>query len=250
MKKKKTVKEAIEQITTEAKPDQLALSSYFQTPVFSIDKPEWVDSLNKVCDEYINAAKNNNKQAIKDREKLLGKKIGDFAMSHHSTSLIGDARITDFQSYVGQTAYNLLGNMGYDMKDHELFFTELWVQEFSEKGGGHHEGHVHYNNHISGFYFLKCSEKTSMPVFHDPRPAKLMSELPELDEKQVTFASRLIHYKPKPGTLIFIPAYLEHQYAVDNGIEPFRFIHFNLQAVRRMITNAVREQTKSGGSGS
>ena len=31
---------------------------------------------------------------------------------------------------------------------------------------------------------------------------------------------------------------------LDNGIEPFRFIHFNLQAVRRMITDTVRKQTK------
>ena len=31
---------------------------------------------------------------------------------------------------------------------------------------------------------------------------------------------------------------------MDDGIEPFRFIHFNLQAVRRMITDTVRVQTK------
>ena len=27
------------------------------------------------------------------------------------------------------------------------------------------------------------------------------------------------------------PIYLEHEYAVDHGIEPFRFIHWNIQAV-------------------
>jgi hypothetical protein len=37
--------------------------------------------------------------------------------------------------------------------DYELFWTECWVQHFAEKGGGHHEGHIHYDNHISGFYF-------------------------------------------------------------------------------------------------
>jgi hypothetical protein len=44
--------------------------------------------------------------------------------------------------------------------------------------------------------------------------------------------------------MIFFPAYLEHQYTVDDGVEPFRFIHFNLQAVRRMITDTVRTTTK------
>jgi hypothetical protein len=33
--------------------------------------------------------------------------------------------------------------MGYDLTNYELFWTEFWVQEFAEKGGGHHEGHVH-----------------------------------------------------------------------------------------------------------
>jgi hypothetical protein len=37
---------------------------------------------------------------------------------------------------------------------------------------------------------------------------------------------------------------MEHQYVVDDGIEPFRFIHFNLQAVRRMITDTVRNTVK------
>ena len=33
------------------------------------------------------------------------------------------------------------------------------------------------------------------------------------------------------GTLIIFPGFLEHEYAVDFGIEPFRFIHWNIQAV-------------------
>jgi len=230
--------------------DQLSASVYFSTPVYSIEIPEWVEHVNKVCDKYIKAAKDNNKQVIKDREKLVKKKIGDHGMSHHSTSLINDPDLKEFQDYIGKTSWNCLDHMGYDLSQYELFWTEFWVQEFGEKGGGHHEGHIHYDNHISGFYFLKCSEHTSMPVFHDPRPAKLMTQLPFKNEKEVSFASSMIHYKPKPGTMIFIPAYLEHQYVVDNGVEPFRFIHFNLQAVRRLITDAARKQSQSGGSGS
>ena len=29
--------------------------------------------------------------------------------------------------------------------------------------------------------------------------------------------AELIHFKPKPGTLIIFPGYLEHEYAVDYG---------------------------------
>jgi hypothetical protein len=92
--------------------------------------------------------------------------------------------------------------------------------------------------------FLRCSEKTSMPVFHDPRYAKVMADLPRKNDTEVSMASPMIHYKPKPGTMIFIPAYLEHQYTVDPGVEDFRFVHFNLQAVRKMITDTIRKQAK------
>ena len=43
--------------------------------------------------------------------------------------------------------------------------------------------------------------------------------------------TELIHFKPTPGTLIIFPGFLEHEYAVDFGYEPFRFIHWNIQAV-------------------
>jgi hypothetical protein len=107
-------------------------------------------------------------------------------MSYHSTSLVGDPALKELQEYIGSTSWNVLDHMGYDLTNYELFWTEFWVQEFGEKGGGHHEGHIHYDNHISGFYFLKCSDKTSMPVFHDPRPAKLITQLPLKNETEIT----------------------------------------------------------------
>jgi hypothetical protein len=64
-----------------------------------------------------------------------------------------------------------------------------------------------------------------------------MSQLPLKNENEITYGSYKIHLKPTPGTLVFFPAYLEHEFTVDYGIEPFRFIHFNLQAVRKKIIN-------------
>ena len=136
-----------------AKTDQLQASVYFSSPVYSIEIPEWVDDTNKVCDKYIKDAKKNNAKIIKEREKKFGKKIGDHGMSYHSTSLVGDPALKELQDYIGATSWNALDHMGYDLTNYELFWTEFWVQEFGEKGGGHHEGHIHYDNHISGFYF-------------------------------------------------------------------------------------------------
>ena len=49
--------------------------------------------------------------------------------------------------------------------------------------------------------------------------------------KGVSNGDELVHYKPQPGTLLIFPGYLEHEYTVDHGLEPFRFIHWNLLAV-------------------
>ena len=38
--------------------------------------------------------------------------------------------------------------MGFDMSGHQLFTTEMWVQEFAKKGGGHHT-YIHIGMVIS-----------------------------------------------------------------------------------------------------
>ena len=125
--------------------------------------------------------------------------------------------------------------MGYNLKTFEVCCTELWVQEFNLKGGGHHNVHTHWNGHISGFYFLKSSDTTSKPVFHDPRPGAVMNLLPELDKTKVTYSTSQVEFKPKPGTIMFFPSYLPHEYTVDLNKKPFRFIHFNCQALPRIL---------------
>ena len=50
---------------------------------------------------------------------------------------------------------------------------------------------------------------------------------------------RAIHFKPTPGTLIIFPGFLEHEFAVDHGVEPFRFIHWNIQAVPKEMAKDV-----------
>ena len=87
-------------------------------------------------------------------------------------------------------------------------------------------------------YFLKASEATSMPLFEDPRPGNTMNLLPEADKSKVTYASSQINYKVTPGKTMFFPSYMPHQYIIDMGYEPFRFIHWNCQAIPKVALNA------------
>ena len=215
-------------------PKQLTREDYFKCPIWHAEEPSFVKSLNKASDKYIKESKKNSRKKIKDRNKKAGDK-GDMGHVFHSTTLIGDPNFFQLQNYVIATSNNLLIEMGFDLSGHEVFITELWVQEFAKQGGGNHALHTHWNGHISGFYFLKASERTSMPLFEDPRAGNMMNLLPEKDKTKVTHASTQINYKVKPGRMIFFPSYMPHQYITDMGYEPFRFIHWNCQAIPKSV---------------
>lgn len=205
------------------------INNYFNTTIWSEQKPEFVKSLNKASNKYIKDART--------REKAFIKEHGDFGRSYHSTPLTADNDFLDFRNYIGQKSWEYLDHQGFDMQQYTTLFSEMWVQEFAKKGGGHHTLHTHWNGHISGFYFLKADESTSLPMFEDPRPGNVMNLLPEKDKTKVTYASSAINYQVKPGRIIFFPSYLPHQYIVDMGYSPFRFIHWNCQAIPKGVLN-------------
>ena len=203
---------------------------YFKTPIWVEYKPEFVNALNKASNKYIKEAKKRDKEYIK--------KFGDFGTSYHSTPLTIDNDFKDLRNYIGQKAWEFLDYQGVDMSQYVNIYTEFWVQEFSKNGGGHHNAHIHWNQHVSGFYFLKCSERTSMPVFHEPRTGARATKLKMKPNIGICHTTELVHFRPKPGTLVMFPGYLEHEFSVDHGKDPFRFIHFNIQTVpKEMINN-------------
>lgn len=204
----------------------MIVSEYFKTPIWIDEKTEWLEDMIKTTDPYIKKAKKLNKQKIEENNN------SDFGIVHHSENLFPEKKLKYFIDYIGEKSYEFLDWMGYDLSKYQLAMTELWVQEFPKDGGGHHHAHYHPNNHVTGFYYLKCTNESSFPIFNDPRVAHLVTQLPEKDNTQITHANYAVHWKVKPGTLIFTPAYLAHEYVVQKG-DPFRFIHFNIQAIRR-----------------
>jgi len=208
------------------------INNYFNTTIWSEQKPEFIKSLDKASNKYIKDSKNKQKKFIKEH--------GDFGTSYHSTPLTADNNFRDFRDYVGQKSWEYLDHQGYDMSQYTTLFSEMWVQEFAKKGGGNHSAHVHWNQHVSGFYFLKASDKTSMPVFHEPRTGARATKLKmKTNIKGVLPAAELIYVRPKPGTLVIFPGFLEHEFTVDFGKEPFRFIHWNIQAVPKEMAKDV-----------
>ena len=206
-------------------------TTLFESVVYRKELPEYVDKLNILTNDYLNKARKQAEGSIYVREQKYGVKIGDHGMSYHSHGkLYQDKRMAEFESIIRATARNILETQGFDMSGHKLDYTEMWVQQFADRGGGHHETHVHWDNHISGFYFLKCSDRTSVPVFHDPRAGRMMLNLPIKDPGKLCYAMERQSLKVFPGTLLMFNSYLPHEFKVDNGIDAFRFIHFNIKA--------------------
>ncbi|MAL46974.1 putative 2OG-Fe(II) oxygenase [Hyphomonas sp.] len=227
----------------EGYPKQLIREQYFSSPIWFSAQDKYVDSLNKASDPYIKISKKNLKSKINERNKRYGNK-GDMGHVFHSSSLINDSNFIELQNYIIATSHNLLEEMGFDLQNFQVLITEMWVQEFAKDGGGHHTLHTHWNGHMSGFYFLKGGEDTSLPIFEDPRPGNIMNLLPEKDKTKKTYASSQISYEVKPGKIMFFPSYLPHQFAVDLGYQPFRFIHWNCQAVPKAILNVYRDNSR------
>ena len=202
----------------------------FESVIYKEEIPEYLN-LDKVCDKYIKKAREDKKNFLEEKRKEFKVDVGDHGISYHSPGdLYKEPEFEDFELLVKSTAKNVLESQGFDMSNHMLKYTEMWVQEFADKGGGHHDTHIHWDNHISGFYFLKCSSRTSKPIFHDPRPGRMMLNLPIKDPTKLCYAMERQIVYVKPGSLVLFNSYLPHQFTVDDGVDPFRFIHFNMQA--------------------
>ena len=207
--------------------------SLFDTILYKADLPEYLKNKDfmSVCDEYTDKAISNKQKSIDERNKKFKTDVKDHGMSYHSSAeMYKDERFDNFELLIRNTARNILENQGFDLSDYSIDYTEMWIQKFAHEGGGHQDTHVHWDNHISGFYFVECSDRTSKPVFHDPHAGRMMLNLPIKDHTKLCPAMERQIVSVKPGTLLLFNSWLPHQFSVDNGIDPFRFIHFNLQA--------------------
>ena len=194
--------------------DQLETYVYFPCPVYKIDKPEYLDTVRTVMKEKIDEIKKS-------------RKMNPIYPLYQTDILLGDERIKSFADYIGATSWNILESQGYAMNNLTVFFQELWGQEHHKHSL--HEEHVHgHGCQLVGFYFLDTPKDCSRLVIHDPRPAKRLVNLPEVDMFSVTMGSTAINFLPKPGELYIVPSWIPHSFSRHGAKSPLRFIHFTI----------------------
>ena len=125
---------------------ELTTSPIFQSAIYRTEAPQYLDLLNLICDPFIVEAKKKTAPQIVSREAKAGKDIGDIGLSYHTENLMKQAELYQFRRFIKSTSENILDAQGYDLKDYDIKFTEMWCQEFANQGGGHHDTHIHWNN--------------------------------------------------------------------------------------------------------
>jgi len=198
-------------MNTETKIDT---SHLFTCPVFISDKPEFLNITRKV-----------SKKFLAKRKKEV--ELNPIYPVYMTEAINYDPEMLEFANFVGQVGWEVLNSQGYVMDMFSTYFTEMWVQEHHQMSAM--EKHIHGNGAVlSGFYFLDVPKDSSRVVFHDPRDAKVITNLPEKNMADATHASTMINFVPKEGQLMFTNSWLPHSFTKNESKKPMRFIHFNI----------------------
>lgn len=203
-------------LTEEEKSNQLSRFDYFPTSVYTIQKPEFLETVLEIANGLL-----VKRKEVQELDEIYPVMMTD--------NFFDDPRAQEFASYVGHTAWNILNSEGYAMDQYNLRFSEMWVQEHHKHSLMEH--HVHgFGAQMSGFYFLETPENCSRVVIHDPRPGKVQINLPQKDMSAVTGATSMVNFLPVPGMLMFAPPWLGHSFGRHAADSPIKFVHFNLFA--------------------
>jgi uncharacterized protein (TIGR02466 family) len=191
--------------------NEVLRDSIFVSDVYYVDAPTHLKLAKKLAKEYLS----NSSHEI---DKIYPVKMSD--------NFAHDERIKPLKLYILNSILVALNQQGYDLRNGTVHMLDMWCQEHHTYSGMDY--HVHGGAIMSGFYFLDCPDESSRLLFHDPRSSKVFSGLPELDQNNLTSASSIVNYIPKPGMLVFANSWLPHSITRNRSDDPFRFIHFNV----------------------
>jgi uncharacterized protein (TIGR02466 family) len=194
--------------------DILTPHEHFPSVVYSIEKPEYLDTVRKVSQRYL----------------ALRKKSEPKLNPMHPVQTNGYAHepeLAEFTGYIAQVAWTILNDQGHDVANLGTYIQEMWTQEHNQYNG--HDEHIHSRGaQITGMYILDCPEDTCKVAVHDPRYGRNQINLPEADLNKITLASSTALFIPKPGMFYFFNSWLPHSVTRNDKKTPTRLVHFNL----------------------
>jgi uncharacterized protein (TIGR02466 family) len=187
---------------------------YFPSSVYRLDKPEFINTILNVANEYLEDVKSK-------------RPFNDIYRTYQTDNFSFDPRVSEFCVYIAQTSWNILSSQGYKMDDKETFVSEFWMHHYLRTGSM--DNHVHASNsYITGFYILETDDNGCEIVLHDPRPGKVQMGMYSGMSDEIRNSSDRIFFKPVPGMMLFTNSWLPHSFTRNESKNPFSFIHFNV----------------------
>lgn len=194
----------------------------FPTSVYTILDTSFLEIVKQVSKKNLTEAKSKEKNAIYP--------------AYMSDNFFDDPELTEFNQLVLQVSWTILKDQGYNVEDKETFFTEMWTQEHYKHSLM--EQHIHkFGCQIVGFYFLETPKNCSKLLVHDPRPAKTVLALDEINAQDTTEASDIVNVTPEPGLLVFTNGWLPHSFSRHDNNKPIKFVHFNINVSTKRNAN-------------
>lgn len=116
--------------------------------------------------------------------------------------------------------------MKYEV-DPEKCGIEIWANVMRK--GCYHSLHLHPHSHLSGTFYVACSDDMSPIVFNNPTSPYRMHEPRVADPTNYTpFTAPDLVIKPKPNNLILWPSWLQHHVPVMKADGPRISVSFNV----------------------
>jgi uncharacterized protein (TIGR02466 family) len=116
----------------------------------------------------------------------------------------------------------------------ELHMSDAWfnINRYKDMNATHH----HASSAICGVLYFKVPENSGDIGFENPNPFIGSTWIQgTTDDTLNKYNAETIYYKSEEKLLILFPGYLAHEFVVDPGLDDFRFMHFNLQAVQNEV---------------
>lgn len=204
--------------------DNFSLDLNFSSSVYKCNRKEFIPVIKPVFEEYIAKSKDLND-------------LFDIFPINQTDTFVLDERISEFSHYIANISWDILGSQGYKTELYLTQVVELWGQSHSKTSSM--EYHTHESTVLSGFFFIDVPANSSDLVFHDPRSAKVHSNLIEKNRADLTLASNSVFYKPEPGDIIITNSWLPHSITRNKSNEMLNLLHFNINVVPRPEEHAI-----------
>ena len=193
---------------------------FFSTPIW-ISEIDNFYNINKELLDYISIEKSKNPEGqIKSNVK-----------GWHSNEF--DLKEEKLKSFITEISKNIgaaVNDMNWDLESQLVKITSMW--SIINKKEAFNERHHHGGSALSAAYYVKAEPDSGDIVFFDPRQAYVFSH--PISKKVNNINAQVKSVRPKTGTLILFPSYLEHKVNPNKSNEERIVISFNVSLIRKI----------------